>query len=82
MWDEMHRTILLSLSSRATTCKRTLNVAKVQYKFRVEPSLNLPCYGSIEEKFCMERNMKWKIARMKYGKIVFHSTPYHVLTVE
>ena len=43
-----------------------------------------------EENFSMEWNMEWKIfrmewkkiARMEYGKIVFHSIPYHALFVK
>ena len=42
----------------------------------------------MEENFSMEWNMEWKIfgmewkkiASMEYGKIVFHSFPYHALT--
>ena len=72
------------LPSRATTYKGTLKVAKMQYKLRVASGINIPWYGSIEwnmeENFDMEWNMEWKkIARMKYGKIVFHSIPYHAL---
>ena len=83
IWDEMHRTIYL-LPSRATTCKGTLNVAKTQYKLRVASGLKLPWYGSMEwnmeENFSMEWSMEWKkIARMEYGKIVFHSIPYQAL---
>ena len=41
----------------------------------------------MEENFSLEWNMEWKIfgmewkkiAIMKYGKIVFHSIPYHAL---
>ena len=56
------------------------NIANVQsnkiFKFLL--------YGSMEE-----RNMEWKIfgmewkkiASMEYGKIVFHSTPYHALLI-
>ena len=68
------------LPSRATTCKSTLKVAKMQCKLRVASGLNIPWYGSIE--WNMEENfsMEWKkIARMEYGKIVFHSIPYHAL---
>ena len=47
----------------------------------------------MEENFSMEWNMerkifsmewKWngrKISRVEYGKIVFHSTPYHALVL-
>ena len=42
----------------------------------------------MEENFSMEWNMEWKIfsmewtkiAGMEYGKIVFHSIPYHALS--
>ena len=41
----------------------------------------------MEENFSMKWNMEWKIfrmewkkiARMEYGKIIFHSIPYHAL---
>ena len=36
------------LPSRATTSRSTLNVAKVQYKLRVDSGLNLPWYGRME----------------------------------
>ena len=68
------------LPSRATTCKGTLNVAKVQYKLRVASGLSLLWYGSIE--WNMEENfsMEWKkIVSMERGKIVFHFFPYHTL---
>ena len=84
-----------SLPLQSTTCKLTLNVAKVQYKLRVASTLNLPRYGSLEwnmeENFSMEWNMKWnmkwnifrmewkKIANMEYRKIEFHSIPNHAL---
>ena len=52
----------------------------MHYELRVASGLNLPWYVSIEwnmeENFSMEWNMEWKkIARMEYGKIVFHSIP-------
>ena len=50
------------------------------YKLRFAPGLNLFWYGSMEWKmekiFSMKWNMEWKkIARMEYGKIVFHFIP-------
>ena len=52
----------------------------MQYKLRVASGLNIPWYGSIEWNMEENFNMEWKkIARMKYGKIVFHSVPYHAL---
>ena len=47
------------LSSRATTCKGTLNATKVQYKLRVASGLNLRWYISMDWK---------KIVSMEYGK--------------
>ena len=43
---------------------------------------------NMEENFSMEWNMEWKIfsmewkkiVSMEYGKIIFHSIPYHALT--
>ena len=43
----------------------------------------------MEENFSMEWNMEWKalsmewkkIVSMEYGKIVFHSIPYHALAI-
>ena len=43
----------------------------------------------MEENFSMEWNIEWKIfsmewkkiASMEYGKIVFHSIPYHTLVI-
>ena len=43
---------------------------------------------NMEDNFSMEWNMEWKIfgmewkkiASMEYGKIVFHSIPYHWIT--
>ena len=68
------------LPSRATTCKGTLNVAKMQYKLRVASGLKLPWYGSMEWNMEEYFSMEWKkIAHMEYGKIVFHSIPYHAL---
>ena len=76
------------LPSRASTCKGTLKVAKVQYKLRVASCLNLGWFGitkwNMEENFSMESNMEWnifsmewkKIIGMEYRKIVFHSIPY------
>ena len=79
--------VLCCLLLQATTCKGMLNVAKIQYKLRVASGLNLPWYKSMEwnmeENFSMEWksfSMDWKIiASMEYGKIVFHSVPYHAL---
>ena len=52
----------------------------MQYKLRVASGLNIPWYGSIEWNMEENFNMEWKKnARMKYGKIVFHSIPYHAL---
>ena len=74
---------------RATTCKGTLNVAKVQHKLRVAFGLKLPWYGSmewkLEENFSMERNIEWKIFNMEWKKIASmeykksSSIPYHAL---
>ena len=34
----------------------------------------------MEENFSMEWNTEWKkVARMEYGKTVFHSVPHHAL---
>ena len=55
------------------------------YKSRFASGLNLPWCGrmewTMEENFSMDWNMEWKkIARMEYGKIVFHSSiPQHGL---
>ena len=66
------------LPSQATTCKGTLNVAKMPYKLRVASGLYLPWYGSMEwnmvEIFSMEKK---KIARMEYEKI--SSVPFHTM---
>ena len=53
--------VLCCLPLQATTCKGTLNVAKVQYKFLVASDLNLDWYGSME--WNMEENfsIEWKI---------------------
>ena len=41
---------------------------------------NFSMEWNMEENFSMEWNMEWKkIASMEYGKIVFHSIPYHAL---
>ena len=48
---------------------------------------NFSMEWNMEENFSMEWNMEWKIFRMEwkkiasmeYGKIVFHSIPYHAL---
>ena len=65
----------------------------MQFKLRVASDLNLPLYESMEwnmeENFSMEWNMEWKIfsmewkkiSSMEYGKIVFHSIPYHALVL-
>ena len=46
---------------------------------------NFSMEWNIEENFSMEWKifgMEWKkIANMEYGKIVFHSIPYHALTI-
>ena len=50
---------------------------------------NFSMEWNMEENFSMEWNMEWKIfgmewkkiASMEYGKIVFHSIPYHALIV-
>ena len=35
---------------------------------------------NMEEDFSMEWNIEWKkIATMEYGKIVFHSIPFHTM---
>ena len=48
------------LPSRATTCKSTLNVAKVKRKLRVAYAINICWYGS------MKWNMEWKIFSMEW----------------
>ena len=48
---------------------------------------NFSMEWNMEENFSMEWNMEWKIfgmewkkiASMEYGKIVFHSIPFHAL---
>ena len=49
-WDALYHTAYLWV----TTCKVTLNVAKVLYKLCVAFGLNLPWYGSME--WNMEEN--------------------------
>ena len=63
------------------------DIAKVRNICCIASNLQIFWYGStewnIEENFSMESNMKWtifsmewkKIARMDYGKIIFHSMP-------
>ena len=67
--------------------------AKQQNIRCIASSLKFLWHGSMEwnmeENFSMEWNMEWKIfgmewkkiASMEYGKIVFHSNPYHALLV-
>ena len=52
--------------SRATACKSTLYIAKIQYKLRVVSGLNLSWYGSM--KWNMEKifSMEWKIFSMEW----------------
>ena len=69
------------------------NIAKVQNIRCIVSTLKVLSYGSMEwnmeENFSMQWNMEWKIlsmewkkiASMEYGKIVFHSIPYHALYV-
>ena len=50
---------------------------------------NFSMEWNMEENFSTEWNMEWKIfgmewkkiASMEYGKIVFHSIPYHALAI-
>ena len=55
----MYCIILLTFVSDYT-CRRTLNVAKVQYKLRVAFGLNLPWYGSMEWNMEEKFSMEWK----------------------
>ena len=57
IWDEMHRTTLLTIPLRVITCKGTLNIAKVQYKLCFAFCPNLPWYGS--QKYGMECGRKF-----------------------
>ena len=47
------------LPSRATSCKGTLNAAKVQYKLRVVFGVNLLRYESMEWNIEENFNMEW-----------------------
>ena len=53
----MRCTVPYCLPLQATTCKGTLNAAKVQYKLRVAIGLSLFWYGSME--WNMEKNLVW-----------------------
>ena len=75
--------VRLCLPSRATTCKGSINVAKVQHKLPVASGLYLAWYGSME--WNMEENfsMEWKIFSMEWkwhcelwkDRFPFHSIP-------
>ena len=67
------------------------NIANMQNIRCIASILKILWHGSMEwnmeENFSMEWNMEWKIfsmewkkiASMEYGKIIFHSIPYHAL---
>ena len=89
--------VLCCLSLQATTCKGTLNVAKIQqvYKLRVVSGRNLSWYGSMEwnmeENFSMKWNMESKIFSLELnwnGRILpvwnmekSSFIPYHALGI-
>ena len=88
----MNRTMLLTFASDYLQ-RYPINIVKTQNKLSVASGLNLPWYEMEYErkfyygmKYGMEdfyygMKMEWKkIASKEYGKIVFHSIPYHALS--
>ena len=85
----MHTRYRLFHLSSVETPSRVVayNIAKQQNIRCIASSLKFLWYGSMEwnmkENFSMEWkifSMEWKkIASVEYGKIVFHSIPYHAL---
>ena len=74
------------LPLRVSTCKGTLNVAKVQYKLRVASGMNFCCCGNMERNMEENFSMEWKIfvgmemeENCRYGiwknRLPFHSVP-------
>ena len=59
------------------------NIAKVQTTLCTALGLIVLQYGRMEYYMEEDFSMEWKkIASMAYGKIVFHSIPYHALPVQ
>ena len=83
----LHLSIVGAPSRAVAHNTAKLKGAKQQNIRCIASSLKFLWYGSMEwnmeENFSMEWkifSMEWKkIARMEYGKIVFHSIPYHAL---
>ena len=87
------RCILALLAQFTSGCLQHCKVVNQQNIRCIASSLKFLWYGSMEwkmeENFSIEWNMEWKIfgmewkkiASMEYGKIVFHSIPYHALLV-